>query len=218
MSTFLLGQVPFKHVYLHGLVRDAKGKKMSKSLGNVMDPLDMIEKYGADATRLSLIIGAAPGNDVPLAEDKVRGYKNFANKVWNISRFILTNIAEADFTTTPTLSARDTEILTGLRTAVTEITTDIEKYHLYLSADKAYHYIWHELADVILEESKQILNSDDAGVRSARQYVLRECLITILKVLHPFMPYVTETIWQNLPEMVRAGERTILMTASWPKG
>ncbi len=216
MSTFLLGQVPFKHVYLHGLVRDAKGKKMSKSLGNVMDPLDMIEKFGADATRLSLIIGAAPGNDVPLAEDKVRGYKNFANKVWNISRFILTNIADADFTTTPTLSARDTEILNGLHATVAEITADIEKYHLYLSADKAYHYIWHELADVILEESKQILNGDDAGARSARQYVLRECLITTLKILHPFMPYVTETIWQNLPEAVRGNERTILMTASWP--
>ena len=216
MSTFLLGQVPFKHVYLHGLVRDAKGKKMSKSLGNVMDPLDMIEKYGADATRLSLIIGAAPGNDVPLAEDKVRGYKNFANKVWNISRFILTNIADADFTTTPTLSARDTEILNGLHATVAEITADIEKYHLYLSADKAYHYIWHELADVILEESKQILNGDDTSARSARQYVLGECLITTLKILHPFMPYVTETIWQNLPEAVRGNERTILMTASWP--
>ncbi len=217
MSTFLLGQVPFKHVYLHGLVRDAKGKKMSKSLGNVMDPLDMIEKYGADATRLSLIIGAAPGNDVPLAEDKVRGYKNFANKMWNISRFILTNIVDADFTTVPTLSARDIEIRTGLRAIVSEITADIEKYHLYLAAEKAYHYIWHELADVILEESKPILNGDDADARSARQHVLRECLITVLKVLHPFMPYVTETIWQNLPEAVRGNEREMLMVASWPK-
>lgn len=217
MSTFHLGQVPFKHVYLHGLVRDAKGKKMSKSLGNVIDPLDMIEKYGADATRLSLIIGAAPGNDVPLAEDKVRGYKHFANKVWNISRFILTNIADADLSTSPTLSPRDTEILRGLHAAVAEITADIEKYHLYLAAEKTYHYIWHELADVILEESKPILNGEDVGARTARQYVLRECLITTIKVLHPFMPYVTETIWQNLPEKVRGDERKILMVTQWPE-
>ncbi len=218
MSTFHLGQVPFKHVYLHGLVRDAKGKKMSKSLGNVMDPLDMIEKYGADATRLSLIIGAAPGNDVPLAEDKVRGYKHFANKVWNISRFILTNIADADYSISPTLSPRDTEILAGLHTAVREITADIEKYHLYLAAEKTYHYIWHELADVILEESKPILNGEDASARAARQHVLRECLITTIKVLHPFMPYVTETIWQNLPEEVRGDERKMLMVTRWPQG
>ncbi len=217
MSTFLLGQVPFKHVYLHGLVRDSKGKKMSKSLGNVMDPLDMIEKYGADATRLSLIIGAAPGNDVPLAEDKVRGYKHFANKVWNISRFILTSTSDVDFSTPPSLSSRDTEILATLSSTLTEVSAGIEKYNLYLAAEKMYHYIWHELADVILEESKPILSGDDAQAKYARQYVLKECLVTVVKVLHPFMPFVTETIWQHLPKNILGDERDILMVATWAK-
>ena len=110
------------------------------------------------------------------------------------------------------------EILAGLHTAVREITADIEKYHLYLAAEKTYHYIWHELADVILEESKPILNGEDASARAARQHVLRECLITTIKVLHPFMPYVTETIWQNLPEEVRGDERKMLMVTRWPQG
>jgi valyl-tRNA synthetase len=217
MSTFHLGQVPFKNVYLHGLVRDNKGRKMSKSLGNIIDPLDMIQKYGADATRLSLIIGAAPGNDVPISEDMVRGYKHFANKLWNISRFILTNIADADLTRTPTVEGRDSEILSALQATVAEITRDIEKFHLYLAAEKAYHYVWHELADVILEESKPILQGGDAEARSARQYVLRECLITVLKLLHPFMPFVTEAVWEHLPAATRTGERDLLMVATWPK-
>lgn len=216
MSTFLLGQLPFKNVYLHGLVRDAKNRKMSKSLGNTIDPLEMIEKYGADATRLSLIIGAAPGNDVPLSEDKVRGYKHFANKVWNISRFILTNVSDAK-NETLTLSARDEEILAGLKDIANQVTEATEKFHLYLAAEKLYHYVWHELADVILEESKEILGGGDPAARFARQFVLRECLITSLKLLHPFMPYVTETIWQNLPKDMRVNEREMLMVAMWPR-
>jgi valyl-tRNA synthetase len=215
MSTFLTGQVPFKSVYLHGLVRDSKGKKMSKSLGNIIDPLDMIEKYGADATRLSLIIGAAPGNDTPLSEDKIRGYKKFANKVWNISRFCLTSIADADWNQTPAYSARDKEILATLHATVAEVTGDIEKFNLYLAGEKAYHYIWHELADKVLEESKPIISGDDAAAKMARQYVLQECLLTSLKLLHPFMPYVTEAVWQHLPTELQEAEQ--LMVAKWPK-
>jgi valyl-tRNA synthetase len=220
MSTFYLGQVPFKNVYLHGLVRDAKGKKMSKSLGNIIDPLDMIAKYGADATRLSLIIGAAPGNDIRLSEDKVRGYKHFANKLWNISRFILTNTADfdADAGTTevrPMYSERDKEILAGLEAIVREVTEDIEKFSLYLAAEKAYHYVWHELADRILEESKPVLNGEDSAFRRSRQQVLRTCLATSLKLLHPFMPYVTEAVWQELPKSMK--DRDILMVAKWPE-
>ena len=215
MSTYHTGQVPFKNVYLHGLVRDEKGKKMSKSLGNVIDPLTMIEKYGADATRLSLIIGAAPGNDMPLSENKVKGYKNFANKVWNISRFVLTHTIEADTTATPILSARDEEILATLKTTVTDVTAEIEKFNLYLAGEKAYHYIWGELADVVLEESKLIFASEDAQAKLARQHVLIECLTTSLKLLHPFMPYVTETIWQELPKEMKHSE--LLMVTKWPK-
>lgn len=215
MSTYHLGQVPFKNVYLHGLVRDEKGKKMSKSLGNVIDPLTMIEKFGADATRLSLIIGAAPGNDMPLSENKVRGYKNFANKVWNISRFVLTHTIEVDRTATPTLSARDEEILATLRATVADVSSEIEKFNLYLAGEKAYHYVWGELADVVLEESKPILAGEDIQAKLARQQVLVECLTTSLKLLHPFMPYVTETIWQELPPAMKDHE--LLMVAKWPK-
>ncbi len=216
MSTYHTGQVPFKNVYLHGLVRDEKGKKMSKSLGNVIDPLTMIEKFGADATRLSLIIGAAPGNDMPLSENKVKGYKNFANKVWNISRFVLTHTIDTDITTVPTLSTRDEEILTTLKATVADVTTEIEKFNLYLAGEKAYHYIWGELADVVLEESKLIFVSEDAQAKLARQHVLIECLTTSLKLLHPFMPYVTETIWQELPKQMKSSE--LLIVAKWPQG
>ncbi len=214
MTTYLRGEIPFKSVYLHGLVRDSKGKKMSKSLGNIIDPLDMIEKYGADATRLSLVIGAAPGNDMPLSEDRIRGYKHFANKIWNISRFVLTNIADANWDITPTYSARDTEILTQLHTTIADITDEIEKFNLYLAGEKSYHYIWKELADKIIEESKDILNGDDRDAKVARQFVLRECFITSIKLLHPFMPYVTEAVWQQLPPVLR--ERDQLMISHWP--
>lgn len=213
MSTFLLGQLPFKNVYLHGLIRDGKGRKMSKSIGNIIDPLDMIEKYGADATRLSLIIGAAPGNDMPLSEDKIRGYKHFANKIWNISRFVLTNTAdfqkqEVEYT------EKDKQILSALNATVAEVNDDIQNFRLYLAAEKAYHYVWHELADKILEESKEILSGADAKAKSSRQAVLRECLTTSLKLLHPFMPYVTEAVWQRLPSEMKDHE--MLMVSKWP--
>lgn len=215
MTTYFTGQVPFHTVYLHGLVRDEKGKKMSKSIGNTIDPLDMIPKYGADATRLSLVVGAPPGNDLPLSENKIRAYKKFANKIWNISRFVLTNIADADWSQTPQLSERDTAILKDLREIVSTVTTDIEKYSLYLAAEKAYHYVWHDLADKVLEESKPIINGEDSIAKYARQHVLKECLVTSLKLLHPFMPFVTETIWQELPAELK--DRDILMVAKWPE-
>ena len=215
MTTYFTGQVPFKNVYLHGLVRDEKNRKMSKSLGNTIDPLDMIEKFGTDATRLSLVVGAAPGNDVPLSENKVRAYKKFANKIWNISRFVLTNVADADWEQKPKLSDRDEEILKELRQKIAEVSEDIEKFSLYLAAEKAYHYVWHDLADNVLEESKPILNGDDADAKYARQYVLKECLVASLKMLHPFMPFVTETIWQHAPKEIRDHE--LLMVAKWPR-
>lgn len=214
MSTYHTGQVPFKNVYLHGLVRDEKNRKMSKSLGNTIDPLTMIEKYGADATRLSLIIGAAPGNDVPLSENKIKGYKNFANKIWNISRFVLTHTIDADMAASVTKSARDEEILTTLRTTVAEVSAEIEKFNLYLAGEKAYHYVWGELAAVVLEESKPIFAGEDAKAKLARQQVLVECLTTSLKLLHPFMPYVTEAIWQEMPGGMKDSE--LLMVAKWP--
>lgn len=213
MSGFHLGEVPFKTVYLHGLVRDGKGHKMSKSLGNIINPLDMIEKYGADATRLSLIVGATPGTDIKLSEDKIKGYKHFANKIWNITRFVLMNVEGSSLEKPASLSMRDGEILTGLAGIVSEVTRDIDEYRLYMAAEKAYHYVWSELADKILEESKPILAGENADAKESRQFVLYECLTTSLKLLHPFMPFVTETIWQNLPKR----DADMLIVAKWPK-
>jgi valyl-tRNA synthetase len=210
MGGFHLGDIPFKTVYLHGLVRDEKGRKMSKSIGNIIDPLDMVEKYGGDATRLSLIIGAAPGNDLKLSENKIKGHKHFANKIWNISRFVLSNIDGADLSEKPKLSDKDEEILHELNNTVKGVTDNIEKYRLDLAADEAYQYIWHGFADVIIEESKEILSGDDKEAKLARQWVLKEILITSLKLLHPFMPYVTEEIWSSFEE------KDLLMVSPWP--
>lgn len=212
MSGFLLGEVPFKTVYLHGLVRDDKGRKMSKSLGNIIDPLDMIEKYGADAARMSLIIGAAPGNDIKLSEQKVKGYKHFANKLWNITRFILTNLEDADLTQTPTLTEIDATLTQELEALTKEITEDLEQYRLYLAAEKLYHFVWHRFADEILEQSKEILKSDDNAAKRSRQYVLYTFLTTSVKLLHPFMPFITEEIWSALPHT----EADMLIVAPWP--
>ncbi len=212
MSTYHLGDVPFKTVYLHGLVRDAKGQKMSKSLGNIIDPLDMIEKYGADATRLSLIVGAAVGNDLRLSEDKVRGYKHFANKVWNISRFVLENVEDVDLKQKPSLVASDEELLQELEDVVKNVTEHIDAFRLDLAADTTYHYIWHRFADEIIEESKKIFSDGSEEEKSSRQWVLYHTLTTSLKLLHPFMPFVTETIWEKLPEK----DTELLIVTEWP--
>lgn len=214
MTTFLTGQVPFKQVYLHGIVRDAKGRKMSKSLGNTMDPVDMIEKYGADATRLSLVIGAAPGNDVPLSEDKTRGYKHFANKLWNVSRFVLTHTSDMSDEQTAIPGTQELAWEERRHEVLQEVTKQIEGFRLDLAADAAYHYVWKEFADQILEDSKTVLQSDDTAARLARQQFLRDSLRDILKMLHPFIPYVTETIWKHAPEDIRDAE--LLMISAWP--
>jgi valyl-tRNA synthetase len=216
MSTFLLGEVPFRNVYLHGLVRDAKGKKMSKSLGNIIDPLDMIEKYGADATRLSLVIGASIGNDLKLSEDRVRGYKHFANKVWNITRFVL----EQEPQTGTALSEADEELIREAHRMAATVSDHIEKFRLDLAGDAIYHFVWHRFADEIIEESKTILKGDasnssgqvDIDAQKSRAAALYAILTISLKLLHPFMPFVTEAIWQELPHT----ESDLLMVAPWP--
>ena len=215
MSGFHLGQVPFKNVMIHGLVRDTQGRKFSKSINNGIDPIDMIAKYGTDALRMGLLSGTAIGNDIRFDEQKVGGYKKFANKVWNVTRFVLTSVADCKETVTITLSEEDKRILNTLNELVTEVTGDFEKFALYLAAEKTYHYIWGELADVVLEESKPILAGEDAEAKLAHQHVLIECLTTSLKLLHPFMPYVTEAIWQELPEQMKDSD--MLMVAKWPK-
>ena len=222
MSGFLVGDVPFRHVYLHGLVRDAKGRKMSKSLGNVIDPLDMVNKYGADAARLSLIIGAAVGNDIKLSEDRVRGYKHFANKLWNIARFVLENQPESDSPSRLTLQSKvsletqlavaDRRLIEEAREIVKKTSEHIDKFRLDLAADTVYHFVWDRFAAEMLEESKPILKGADAAARQSRAAALYEILLISLKLLHPFMPFVTEAIWQQLPRK----DSDLLMVAKWP--
>lgn len=212
MSTFHLGQSPFKRVLIHGLVRDKQGRKFSKSLGNGIDPIEMIEKYGADALRMGLLVGTAIGNDIKFDESKVKGYKHFANKLWNIARFTLENTADIDFSQPVTLTQKDEALVKALDSLVTEVTDDFENYRLYLAAEKTYHYVWHEVADKILEESKPILAGDGSDEKVSRQHTLYKILTTQLKLLHPFMPFVTEEIWQALPKK----DTDILMVAEWP--
>lgn len=217
MSGFALGQVPFRTVYLHGIVRDAQGRKFSKSLGNGIDPMDIAEKFGADAARMALIVGNTPGTDTRLDENRIKGYKNFANKLWNITRFILENTEDAD---TTIQIGNDERLMSEFKEQIADITSDMENYRLYMAAEKIYQYLWRELADKILEESKMIFNGtlkDMVGQDhnlwiKSRKALLRAILIDSLKVLHPFMPFVTEEIWQSLPD-----SQGMLMVSPWPK-
>lgn len=213
LGIYRTGASPFKYVYLHGLVRDKKGQKMSKSKGNVTAPNEITEKYGTDALRMGLVVGNTPGTDFNLDPDKVNAYKKFANKVWNITRFVLSEIEGNDFSKTPALSKRDSELLSELNAVTADITNELESFHFHLASEKIYHYMWHEFADKILEESKPILQGDDEELKRSRQYALYTILTTSLKLLHPFMPFVTEEIWQSLPEK----DADLLMVASWPK-
>jgi valyl-tRNA synthetase len=210
MTEFTLGTLPFKTVYLHGLVRDATGRKMSKSLGNNLDPLDIAEKFGADAARMALIVGNTPGTDMRISEDKVKGYKHFANKLWNITRFILENTKNAD--AAAPLSESDKELFSAHETLAQEVTADIEEFRVYMAAEKLYHYAWHELADKILEESKPILAGNDAAAKASRQALLMTLFDRTLRLLHPFIPFVTEEIYQSLPTK----DAGFLMVARWP--
>ncbi|MFA6295145.1 MAG: valine--tRNA ligase [Candidatus Paceibacterota bacterium] len=213
MSTYFLDEVPFKTVYLHGLVRDAKGRKISKSLGNNIDPLDIIAKFGADAVRMSLIVGVGPGNDSKLGEDKVKAYKLFANKVWNVARFIFTNTEGTEFVSDFTdFSKADQALQKELADMVKDITSDFDNFRYYLAAEKLYHYTWHRFADDILEESKKVFsNGSSEEILSRKQFLLHAFEI-ILKVLHPFMPYITEEIWTEMP----IKGKKMLIIESWP--
>ena len=220
MTEFTLAAIPFKTVYLHGLVRDAQGRKMSKSLGNNLDPLDIAAKFGADAARMALVVGNTPGTDMRISEDKVKGYKHFSNKLWNIARFILENASEQiqESKTWPSgperslLSAHERELLSECDALTQEVTLDIEEFRIYLAAEKIYHYAWHELADKILEESKPLLAGTDVHARNSRSRLLVTLLDRTLKLLHPFMPFVSEEIWQSMPTK----DAKFLMVATWP--
>lgn len=202
MTTYTLGDVPFETIYLHGLVRDDKGRKMSKSLNNVINPLDMIDKFGADATRLSLLIGSTPGNDLKLSEDKIAAFRNFTNKLWNISRFILTNVKTTSENKPEAKTAADQWILSRLNEIVEMTTRNIEQYHFSIAGEKLRDFTWGELADWYLEIAK---------IEEDKSEILSYILNTILKLWHPFMPFVTEAIWQEMKK------DNLLLVEKWPE-
>ena len=212
-SLYLEDKVPFKDVYLHGLVNDAqKVRKMSKSKGNVINPLDMTDKYGTDALRMSLVVANPPGSDTSLSENKIKGYKNFANKIWNISRFVLLSNEGVDFNEKETISDADKKIISEFDEITKDITFDMDNYRFHLAAEKLYHYIWHRLADEILEESKPILNDDKTKPKLSRQQTILYLLRNSIILLHPFMPFITEEIWKH----VKVKNEGMLIIQEWP--
>lgn len=210
MTNYVLEEIPFKNVYLHGTVRDNKGRKMSKSLGNGLDPVEIAEKFGADAARMALIVGTAPGTDMRIDENKIKGYKNFANKVWNVTRFILQNADKPNMNAT--LVEADQKLIAEMKDVVKDVTLDLENMRLHLASEKIYSYVWHTLADKILEESKSIL-SENSEATESRKRTLHEILQTTLKILHPFMPFLTEEIWQLIHDK---NNKKLLIIESWP--
>ncbi len=211
LGLYCTGKVPFKIVYLHGLVRDKDRQKMSKSKGNVIDPLGVAEIYGTDALRIALTIGNMPGQDIIISEDKIRGYRNFINKVWNIARFILLNTKGFKASAKYHLSTGDKKILKGCEEMAKKITQLLEKFQFSHAGETLYHYIWHTFADRILEQSKPVLLS--RKTRTSRQYVLLEVFVTCLKLLHPFCPFVTEELYQKL--LLKNKQKTLLIE-KWP--
>lgn len=209
---YLSGKSPFHTVYLHGLVNDAHGKKMSKSKGNVINPLDLTSKYGTDALRMALVVGNTPGNDLALQEEKVKAYKHFANKIWNVARFVLTHIEDFNENINTALSEEDTLLLKEFETLSQDVTADIEQYRFHLASEKIYHYIWHTFADKIIEESKKRILEGDEETKKSKKYLISYIFKNSLKLLHPFMPFVTEEIWQSSPWK----ERDFLMVEKWP--
>ena len=208
------GQVPFHHVLIHGLVRDSQGRKMSKSLGNGIDPLEVIDKYGADALRLTLITGNAPGNDMRFYWERVESSRNFANKVWNASRFIMMNLEKAQVPETMELSQltdADRWILSRLNGVVRDVTDNMEKYELGIAVQKVYDFIWEEFCDWYIEMVKPRLYSEEDTTKAAALWTLKTVLGDALKLLHPYMPFVTEEIYCTLNPQEES-----IMISSWP--
>ena len=209
-----MGEVPFHTVLIHGLVRDAKGRKMSKSLGNGIDPLEIIEKFGADALRFTLATGNSPGNDMRFSDEKVESSRNFANKIWNASRFILMNIDGHDVKNElpANLAMEDQWIIDSFNRVTKEITENLEHFELGIAVQKLYDFLWDEFCDWYIEIAKIRLNSDDRKTARGVRQVLVWVMSGTLKLLHPFMPYITEEIWQTLPH-----EGESIMVSRWPQ-
>ena len=209
------GKVPFHHVLIHGLVRDSQGRKMSKSLGNGIDPLEIIDQYGADALRLTLITGNAPGNDMRFYMERVEASRNFANKVWNASRFIMMNLEKAEVPgemPKDQLTAADKWILCKFNDVAKDVTDNMEKFELGIAVQKVYDFIWEEFCDWYIEMVKPRLYNDGDTTKSAALWTLRTVLVNALKLLHPYMPFITEEIFCTLQS-----EEESIMISKWPE-
>ncbi len=211
MGLYVTGEIPFKTVYLHGLVRDGKGQKMSKSKGNVINPIEMVDRYSADAVRMALIFGAAPGNDIALSEDKIRGMRNFTNKIWNIARFIEMKKVEGARVEydlkklrASAKESKDREMIDQVETLIKGVSANLEKYQLNFAAEQVYEYSWHEFADKYIEDVKDRLDKESYSI-------LISSFLIQLKLLHPFMPFITEEIFGKL-----SGNTRLLITEKWP--
>ena len=210
-------KIPFHTVLIHGLVRDDKGRKMSKSLGNGIDPLEMAEKYGADALRFNLITGNSPGNDTRFYTEKCEAMRNFANKIWNASRFVMMNLTIDHYALPDAdkLEREDKWVLSKLNRLVKEVTENLDSYEIGVASAKVYDFIWDTYCDWYIELTKTRLNGTDEAAKLTAQNVLCYVLVTLLKLLHPFMPFITEEIYQALPKCDGASD--ILMMAQWPE-
>ena len=205
-------QEPFKTVFIHGLVRDDKGRKMSKSLGNGIDPLEMADKFGADALRFNLITGNSPGNDMRFFVEKCEAMRNFANKIWNASRYVMMNLTIDHVQLPEQLELEDKWVLSKLNTLIREVTDNMEAYELGVASAKIYDFIWDTYCDWYIELTKARLYGEDEEAKLAAQNVLCYVLLRVLELLHPFMPFITEEIWQALPH-----EGDFLIQAQWPE-
>ena len=212
-SLYLKNEIPFKDVYLWSMVADAKGIKMSKSKGNVINPIDLIDKYGADALRVSLLYGTPAGSKIILSENKVRGMRNFCNKIWNLGRYVEISFknVELSFQKPEKLEKEDEDILSDLKNLIRVVTKSLDKYQFNFAIESLYKFIWHRLADIYVERTKQRVAAKDP----AALYTLRHTFFTSLLLLHPFAPFVTESVWQELKNL-RENPNENLITSRWP--
>ncbi|MBP3520166.1 MAG: class I tRNA ligase family protein, partial [Oscillospiraceae bacterium] len=211
------GKAPFHTVLIHGLVRDDKGRKMSKSLGNGVDPLVVAEQYGADALRFNLVTGNSPGNDMRFLPERCEAMRNFANKIWNASRFVQMNLTIDKVELPKELTLEDKWILSKLNELISQVTENMDKYELGVAAQKVYDFIWDNYCDWYIEFTKARLQGEDLKAKEQAQQVLCYVLTETLKLLHPFMPFLTEEIWQALPKEAGVDENGFLMLQKWPE-
>ena len=231
MGLELTGKIPFKTVYLHGLVRDEQNRKMSKSLGNVLDPLDLIAKYGTDALRMALIVGSTPGQDLAVGESKIKGYRNFTNKIWNASRFVSLRVTEGDLQSgelgdaritdldidEKLLTSADKKILNQHEEIKKSVTAHIDKFQFSLAGEELYKYFWHEFCDQYIEEAKkQLEDKENKKAIENTKKILIKILSESLVIMHPYLPFITEAVWQELREFTPDLAESI-MISNWPK-